>query len=91
MTKIIPNKLITLIVTPAMPAKMNIPANDTGMASATQNAKRMLRNNASNKITSKNPTTPLLTSNSMRWLRTTELSLMMSSFRPVPTCSAWRL
>ena len=84
-TRIIPNKLMTLMVTPSMPAKMNMPANDTGMASATQNAKRMFKNNANNMTTSKNPTTPLLTNSSMRWFRTTERSRMMSNFSPVPT------
>ena len=87
-TRIIPNKLMTLMVTPSMPAKMNMPANDTGMASATQNARRMFKNNASKKTTSRNPTTPLLTSKSMRWFKMTDRSRMMSSFNPVPTRSA---
>ena len=90
-TRIIPNKLMTLMVTPSMPAKMNIPANDTGMASATQNANRMFKNNASRITTSRKPTTPLFTSKSIRWFRTTELSRMMSRVKPVPTSSAWVL
>ena len=77
-TKIIPNRLMTLMVTPAMPAKMNMPAKDTGMAKATQKAKRMFKNNANKITTNKNPITPLFTSRSMRWFNTTELSLMMS-------------
>ena len=90
-TRIIPNKLMTLIVTPSIPAKMNMPANDTGMASATQNASRMFKNSANKITTNKKPTTPLFTSKSIRWLSTTELSRMMSRCRPVPTVSAWSL
>ena len=37
-TRIIPNREITFMVTPAMSANINIPANETGIASATQNA-----------------------------------------------------
>ena len=65
-TRIIPNKLVTLMVTPSMSAKMNMPANDTGMASATQKARRMFKNKASKKTTSRKPITPLLTNSSMR-------------------------
>ena len=90
-TRIIPNKLMTLIVTPAMPAKMNIPANDTGMAKATQNANRMFKNNASKITTSRKPNTPLLTSKSIRWFSTTELSRITSRCRPVPTSAACAL
>ena len=58
--------------------------NDTGIAKATQNAKRMLRNNAKNNTTRMNPMMPLFTNKSMRWLSTV-LESRMTSMRVLPS------
>ena len=82
-TMIRPNNEMTLMVMPNQRARANIPANETGIESATQNDSRQFRNSAKNKMTKKNPWIPCSVSRSMRCRSTTDPSRTTSSRSPL--------
>ncbi len=84
------NSVTMLIDNPSEPNSKNAPRNDAGMPNATQNARRISRNNARIKSTSPSPIAAFVTNSEMRWSRISESSrqtatLMTSGTSPCRT------
>ncbi len=58
-TKIIPKRVIILMVKPIIPAIINIPKNENGIPNATHKDNRKLKNNPNINKTNINPIKPL--------------------------------
>ena len=76
MTRIMPKSESTLMVMPSALARMNMPANEIGIARATQKASRQCRNMASNTTTMIKPRMPFSDNRLMRCRRSTDPSRM---------------